>query len=236
MEMANTLDGSYQAKYRFTANVSKLEFHSYESPKISLDGVNWRVYLQKWSDIGYNNGVLGVYLVLQSSNSTEFSSCEARAAIFSIAIEPPILTIDLNVDQRYARFHVVVKNVDKLGEFHSFDTVVRGIKWKLLAEKVGDDLSLYLCADENGMDKKWFHKIEVNVQSVSFDDDIAPIKKSLIHELRCGRSSCGFQKFIGWTDFMDADKKYVEDNAAFFLVELEVSDPEPLFEITDSEL
>lgn len=170
----------------------------------------------------------------------DFVDKNKNKAIFEIEIstEPSIRTIGLDVDQKYGKFRVNVKNIDKLGRCDSPKTVVRGIKWWLCTKKDDDKLSLYLYADGNDLNINCFCEVEATFQLLSFDKKVAPVKKSLTQEFPFYGSNWnwGYKEFLKWSDFISADNSYVRNNTAIVDVEIKVNEPKPQWKIGDYNL
>lgn len=145
-------------------------------------------------------------------------------AIFEITVFTMTPNRAAKIDESSAIFDVRLNNVNRLGYEYSNELIVRGIRWKVLAMKIDENLGIFLFAngDDMGIDVSWnasanFQLISSTTNTVSRSfENISFDWTHLNH---------GFSKFVGWTDFMNTNKKFVENNKAIIKVELSVSEP-----------
>lgn len=164
---------------------------------------------------------------------------EENVASFEVEIstEPSMRTIKrLGVDQKYAKFRVIVEDVSKLDACFSPETVVRGIRWKLLTRKKAENLSAFLWAENDDIGVDWSYKVEFSLELTSFDENIPSKKIKLTHRYRRETNDWGYDKFLSWTDFTDTKNNYVQNDRARFIVEMKVDEPEPQWKIGEYKL
>lgn len=154
-------------------------------------------------------------------------------ATFEIEVitNPLSLMKQLEMDQMYGKFRVMIENVSKLESNLSSEVIVRNIKWRIKTKRENDALSVYLLGDENDMDMNWIYKVDVTFNLLSFDRSVKPIKHNLIHEFRCGSSIRGCKKLMEWSKFIDESKQFVSMDIANLFIQLKVDPPQPLWKI-----
>lgn len=159
-----------------------------------------------------------------------------NGAVFEIEItaEPLIQTFGLDIG--YAKFRVVVNDVSELDSCYSSETVVRGIKWKLRIQRQDESLSAFLYGDTNDMDKHWSYRTECTLKLVSFHEDVRSIKYSFKHDFCMEMNALGYNKLLDWSDFVSAEKQYVRNDNACFIIEMKVDEPKPMWQIMDHKL
>lgn len=129
-----------------------------------------------------------------------------------------------------ADLHVFIKNVSKLGYSLSPEVIVRGIRWTIKTKKEAEHLAVYLWADQSDMDMNWSWEVESSCKLLSFKDNVEPIVRKATDVFRWGVPNWGFPKFIKWSEFCDANKRYVYGETAIIEFRFVVKAPKPLFE------
>lgn len=146
-------------------------------------------------------------------------------AIFEIAITTKTPNRAAKLDERSAKFDVIVNNVNRLGYEYSKELILRGIRWKILSMKIDDHFGIFLLAngDDMGIDVTWNVSVTFNLMSSTTNNRISKSFSDIPFDWT--NLNRGFFKFIKWTDFIDPSKKFVENNRAMVKVELSVSEP-----------
>lgn len=152
-------------------------------------------------------------------------------AIFKVEIsaEPLHRLTEMNIEQEYAKLHVLVKPVSELESCFSPVIIVRGIKWKVLTKKNDDDLAIFLCADKLDMGKNWFYKVDCTFQLLSLDETDNGIKKVTTTNFHYDADDWGYLHFAKWSDF--TSQRFTFANKANFLIEFKVHEPKPLWKL-----
>lgn len=136
-----------------------------------------------------------------------------------------------------ARVHVALPYVSKLGKIESAEVIVRGIRWKVVVERIGDSLAVFLQAPDDVTKETdgvitvdMTYDVEATFGLLTFDPTGRPYKKAFAQHFQWGISKRGLPKFIEWHDFIGGDKKLVLDDKANLIVEFKVGEPIPLLE------
>lgn len=126
------------------------------------------------------------------------------------------------------QFIMKLENVDKLRETDSVYYNLRGVNWYVRWKKFEEHLAIYLRKETVNQD---FTLMETTftVKLLSFSEEVDPIVQSLKHKFSLDSvSGWGWCKFIDWKTFTDKDEQYVEDNAAYFDITIEVGPWKPI--------
>lgn len=138
-----------------------------------------------------------------------------------------------DIDQRYVKFRVSIKNVSKKDATrYTPEVVVGGIRWKMEFQKGSDAFSIFLRATTEDMAPNWSYKVNATFSLLSYSADGSPfarqIEKVFRRELQ---SSWGYKEFISWEKLMDTDKSYVLNDCVILEIAIKVDEPKADWEI-----
>lgn len=150
-----------------------------------------------------------------------------------ISAEPIYRATEMNIEQEYAKIHVLLEKANELQSCYSPVTVVRGIKWKLLIEKRDDALAIFLQADKMDMCKNWFYDVECTFELLSIEEENDGMKRMTRTDYHYDKDDWGFAHFIQWEDFTT---RYTYADQANFVVEFKVHEPRPLWKLNSFNL
>lgn len=139
---------------------------------------------QKFTNKKQSHGIDG--FVKWSELVEHFVNKENKAFFqIHISVEPLFRLIETDMVMINIDFRSIVENIDKLESFQSSEKILQGVKWKFHVQKKGDNLALFLKADENDMQKNWFYPVKATFELQSFDETVAPITKSFKMDFKC---------------------------------------------------
>lgn len=143
-------------------------------------------------------------------------------ATFQFEIKTKIPNRSPNLEQITTKFQVRAKKVLNLGEQYSNELTVHGIRWKVLTSKLQDNLAIFLCANENDVDvtKSWKASAKITLLHANKDNSLSKSISETI--LDWSQTRFGISDFMKWDEFTNKDKKYVQNNAVLFEIELNV--------------
>lgn len=127
------------------------------------------------------------------------------------------------LDEIAKTFYVRIKNTHKLTRQYSNGIRVHGIGWTILSIKVNDSFGIYVIANADDMDAYRFWNVSAKFQLISFDKKKIFTKQFTNVQFNWMESTWGFMDFLKWTDFLDPNNKYVENNVAVVRIELNVT-------------
>lgn len=152
-----------------------------------------------------------------------------------ISTDPLMLTAMpvSDVDQRYVKFRVSIKNVSKKNSIHHTpEVLVGGIRWKIQYQKSSDVFSIYLCATDEDMAPNWSYKVNATISLLSYSSDGSPVKRQFQKVFRRELlPSWGYREFISWEKLMDTDKSYVLNDCVILEISIKVDEPKADWEI-----
>lgn len=180
-------------------NITKQNFSS-GNPSYGIDElIDWNIFLEKYV---MNN--------------------EAK---FEIRISTDFPYRRVETEQTSVKFYVFAKNVTK-SIFTSPDVIVRGIKWNVSTGKEGDNLAIYLHANENDLDQNESMEVSASFTLLSMDEsfDQEPHRFTRVFGKKYNINR-GFPDLISWDKFIEPKNKLIENDMAMFLIELSVGEP-----------
>lgn len=156
---------------------------------------------------------------------------DRNKATFEMEIyaNPLLQTALQDIQETGTVFHFMIKNVSTAEVSCSNEFSVRGVRWKVRAQKHNDQLAVYLCAAENDLDINWLWKTTVTFKLLPFNKNEA-VEKTFGETFRWGSATWG-TTLLKWADFIDPTKKYVANDCAIIFCGLIVHAPEPCWEI-----
>lgn len=134
-----------------------------------------------------------------------------------------------DVNQFSTEFHVVIDNVSKLDSVCSSDVVLHDVRWRILIKKEDEFLAIYLNGMANDMDPNWSFKVYTTFQLLPFNSKVDAHTIRFNNTYNSSISGWGQKNFLKWSDFVDPNKNYVWKDQANLLVELKVTNLEPLW-------
>lgn len=150
-----------------------------------------------------------------------FVSAQGKTILkIELSTQPVYRTIALDIQQEYAKLHVVVEQVNEIQCCQSPEIIVRGIKWKVMIKKNDDDLAIFLWADKMDMDKNWIYKADCTFHLLAHDKADAGIKKFTKATFHYDSDDWGYLHFVKWSDF--TGPRFTIGDKANFIVEFNV--------------
>lgn len=140
-----------------------------------------------------------------------------------------------------------MENISDLDRFESEVVNVRGVDWKLIVERNGDFVGVYLYANHeiisgepNVLRQIDTYDVEATFELLSADTSVTPLKKSFNPQdyrpsyFYWGYGATkGVENFIKFNELMDPNNKFVQNNKATFIVEFSVGASIGFFERPD---
>lgn len=159
-------------------------------------------------------------------------------AMFEIKIfaNPLLCKGPIEIEETGRVVRHTIKNVSKLGECHSDEFIVRGMKWIVVTKRNDSNLEAYLVIpNENDLDKNWSWKAHVVFKLMSFDRNVRPVQIAFNEVFRWGMNSWGIH-VMKWAEFIDPKKHFVAHDSAILFTDLRVEPAEPLWDSDDLSL
>lgn len=125
------------------------------------------------------------------------------------------------------KFQMRLLDVSTLDELYSDEAVVRGMRWKVLAMKRNEFLSVFVIVDEDDVDLDYSWDVTTKFQLISLDPAKSVSRKFSAVQFDWTRTDYGFIEYMKWTDLMDPNNKFVVGNTALLQIELSVAKPKP---------
>lgn len=140
-----------------------------------------------------------------------------------------------DVEVTKARIHVMLDNVSKLEKNISPEVVVRGIRWRIVTERVGGAqaglggaLSIYLEAVEEDFGKSSSYRVCATFKLLTYDSSVKPTVFTIDELYHWGVPQRGISNFMRWDWLLDSTKKIILGDKANLLVEFSVEEPKSL--------
>lgn len=187
--------------------LSKREFTNAASTAVVKGFVGWNYFM--------NNFVRDDYVTIQINTRTNTPNREQR-------VEPQN---ESNFYEIGSRIHFMLDDVSNLGEKSSPEITVSGIHWKIIVEKTNDAyLAVYLEGNESDFEQNTAYKVNAHFKLLTYDSTKRSKIRDFKHVYRWNSTKQGLQRFLKFSDFVDANKQYTRDNKANLLVEFTVEE------------
>lgn len=147
---------------------------------------------------------------------------------FEIYTNPLLRTSPRDMQEIGTAFHFVMKSVSTGEVTHSDEFNLRGIRWKIRAQRQNDELAVYLCGAEDDFDINWYWKTTVTFKLLSFYGE--SVERTISQIFRWGTVTWG-TNLISWSDFMDPTRHYIANDSAIIFCSLVIHAPKPMWEI-----
>lgn len=146
-----------------------------------------------------------------------------------------------DVDVIKTRLHVMLDDVSNLVKSETSEFVVRGIRWKVVVERIGGaqeglggTLAIYLEAAEEDFGNSLSYDVEMQFTLLTFDKNAPVSSEAYSQVFHWGATKGGANNFMRWEIFLDPSRKFILDNRANLLVEFKVSEPKTLWDFYDA--
>lgn len=123
------------------------------------------------------------------------------------------------------KFNMRVKGLSKLGDQYSDEVIVRRIRWRVRAMKMGEYFAVFVYANENDLDIDFSWDVTVSFRLLTLGKEKQAPRIASNKPINWTKSSLGFSKFIKWSELFDPKKELVVNDATILQVELSVSKP-----------
>lgn len=124
-------------------------------------------------------------------------------------------------------FVIPLDNVNNLTAINSSVVVVQGVKWRVQVRRNNQNLSLYLMADdENDFSLGTFYSVEAYFKLLTFHINTKSVVKSFTHHYSYGSLVNGIDDFLSWSTFTESNSKFIIQNKARIVVQLNVGEPQ----------
>lgn len=146
-------------------------------------------------------------------------------AHFEIEITTDALNckVPSQMERSYAQLHILVNNVSKVTKAISPVVVVRGIKFNVVFSKDRNHLSVALNANVDDLDINWIYHADVIIKLLPFEGEAIESRHS--QDITWAHNSIGTQTWLSWADFVAADRAFVVNDQANFIVEFNLDAP-----------
>lgn len=145
------------------------------------------------------------------------------AIVMSPMIKEPCLPSSHVAIRTRQQFIMKVEKVDVLKSVTSPKYNLRGADWYVKLTKYGGKLSVHLYKDKSDQELTLSVDVNFSVKLLSFSQESNPIilkfNRTFMSE---DTSGWGWGEFVDWDTFIDKDKQYVKNNAAFFDIAIKI--------------
>lgn len=151
---------------------------------------------------------------------TEYMVDDIATMDVKIKVKPPNRLA--GIQHASKKLLMCILNVNTLSNLYSEETIVRAIRWKVLAMNRGEYLGVYVLANEDDMDLDYAWNVTATFDLMSLEPGKILSRTFSTVQFDWTKTNHGFNKFIKWTDFVNLNNKYVIGNGALFQIQLNV--------------